>query len=126
MKTFDPAVLGECIPQIVEAGVEAMPREIGGFICPDGTIFWLTNEAEEEQQWLVSADQLHHAFNGGNGLRELGFDYTDILVWHTHPSGFIGPSRQDLESRRDPEVADFWKDTAYATISLPGGEVVLY
>lgn len=29
-------------------------------------------------------------------------DVEDVAVWHTHPSGFIGPSKGDLVHRMDP------------------------
>jgi proteasome lid subunit RPN8/RPN11 len=28
----------------------------------------------------------------------------DVAVWHTHPSGFVGPSRGDMENRGDPDI----------------------
>lgn len=28
----------------------------------------------------------------------------DVAVWHTHPSGFVGPSKGDMENRGDPNI----------------------
>lgn len=31
-------------------------------------------------------------------------DVEDVAIWHTHPSGFIGPSKGDMEHRPDPNI----------------------
>lgn len=28
----------------------------------------------------------------------------DVAIWHTHPSGFIGPSQGDMKNRPDPGI----------------------
>lgn len=28
----------------------------------------------------------------------------DVAIWHTHPSGFIGPSKLDMENRPKPDI----------------------
>lgn len=28
----------------------------------------------------------------------------DVAIWHTHPSGFIGPSKGDMENRPDRDI----------------------
>lgn len=34
------------------------------------------------------------------GLEEV----EDVAVWHTHPSGFIGPSQGDMQNRPDSNI----------------------
>lgn len=31
-------------------------------------------------------------------------DVEDVAIWHTHPSGFLGPSEGDLLYRPDPQI----------------------
>lgn len=119
---ISPDTLADCLSMIVEQGMTDHPREAVGLICPDGTVFFLTNEADKLQEYLVSSDQLAAAFYAEDGVEDLGFDLEDVIVWHTHPSGFIGPSRGDLESRRQPVL----EQIKHLVISLPNGETTYY
>lgn len=96
---ISPDVLSEAVTDIIEKGREEAPREVVGFICPDSTLFWLTNEADEDYTYSISGAQLSEAIGGVNGAHELGFNLLDIILFHTHPMG-VNPSSEDLESRR--------------------------
>lgn len=115
---LSPDILEGVVPKLVKAGLDSLPREACGLICPDGTVFYLTNEAESEQAYLVSREQLGTAFYGVDGVVDLGFGIEDVVIWHTHPSGFVGPSKGDLESRRQPIL----EKMAHLVVALPTGE----
>jgi proteasome lid subunit RPN8/RPN11 len=42
----------------------------------------------------------------------------DIVVWHTHPDGFVGPSKGDLRVREE--------GVKYLVVALPGGTAVRF
>lgn len=44
--------------------------------------------------------------------------WEDVIVWHTHPSGFVGPSRGDMQNRVE--------GLKYLVVSLPDGEAVYF
>lgn len=120
---ISPDVLVEdVIPRIVEHGVGCLPHEACGFVCPDGTIFFLTNETDEENAYKISGDQLGAAFYQADGAMDLGFDLEDVTFWHTHPSGSLEASPEDLQSRRQ----DIFVDIPHIIVGLPGGEVTYY
>lgn len=121
-KTLSTDLLTEALSGIIEAGVESLPYEAVGLLCPDGTVIYLTNELDETGGYYVSGSQLEAAFCQPDGVFDLGFDLSEIIIWHTHPSGFVGPSKGDLKSRRQPIL----EDIAHLVIALPKGETAYY
>lgn len=115
-------MLDDLMPYILEHAIREIPRESVGFICPDGTLFFLTNEAKDEGMFQVSSGQLEAWLYGEGGVLEAGFDPYDLTFWHTHPSGFIGPSREDLRERRQEP----WVNMAHLVIALPSGTPTYY
>lgn len=122
MPVIDPYVLDQILPDLLEHGMEKHPMEACGLICPDGTIVYLTNESGNEQEYLVSSEQFKAAFYAEDGVQDMGFRPEDCIVWHTHPSGFVGPSRGDMESRRQPML----ESLAHLVISLPDGPATYF
>ena len=122
-KTLSADILAEAVPRMVEAGMEALPYEACGLLMTDGQICFLTNEAESEGQYMVSGAQLEKAISALFGVESPDIDLLeDLVIWHTHPSGFVGPSKGDLESRRQPIL----NDLAHLVVALPNGETVYY
>lgn len=115
-------LLSEVLPEIVRHGVECLPYEAVGMILPDGTIYFLTNEIEELGKYFVSGDQLAAAFMDEDGVYEDGYTLEDVVIWHTHPSNYPGPSRDDIIARRQPLLAD----VEHMVVALPSGQVAYY
>lgn len=112
--------LMEAKSEIVRRGNKASPREIGGLICPDGTLFFLPNEATQDNEFRVSSAQFTEAVYGQEGVESLGFNLPEVVVWHTHPSGLLGPSRTDIREKKKLEQKlefTMW----HLVFSLPGG-----
>ena len=118
----DPTVLALSLPDIVAAGNEAHPREACGLLLPDGTVFYLTNESPNPQEYLVSGEQFSEAIYGEDGVESHGYTFEQVVVWHTHPSGHVGPSRADLQARRHPMLAPI----SHMVVALPEGETTYY
>lgn len=74
---------------------EASPYEAVGIISHDGSVYPLPNRHKEPQ----SAFELHK-----QDLIEL-IEYhpelvlTELTLWHSHPSGGVGPSRVDMQNK---------------------------
>lgn len=115
-------LLSEVLPEIVRHGVECLPYEACGMVCPDGTVFFLTNEADEIGAYFVSGEQLASAFMDEDGVHDLGYTLEDVVMWHTHPSDYPGPSKNDIISRRQPLL----KDIEHMVVALPSGQVAYY
>lgn len=43
---------------------------------------------------------------------------SDVTIWHTHPSGHVGPSRADLRYK-EPELN-------YLVVAIPSGEATVF
>lgn len=83
----------EQVEQMADYGRLRMPLETGGVLVK-GKLLELPNSAPEDEQgdrYLLTIDQ----------LRETIADATvdEVLFWHTHPQGHVGPSLYDLEGR---------------------------
>lgn len=120
-KTLSADILEEALPLILEYGAECHPYEAVGLLAPDGQLVFLTNESEAMSAYTVSGAQMSKAMEA---IFEQGVDYliSDLIIWHTHPSGFVGPSRGDIRSRRQPVIEKF----AHLVIALPNGETCYY
>jgi proteasome lid subunit RPN8/RPN11 len=57
----------------------------------------LPNRAMADGTYRVDAGDIRMVLDG---LEEV----EDVAVWHTHPSGFIGPSKGDMQNRPDPNI----------------------
>jgi proteasome lid subunit RPN8/RPN11 len=56
----------------------------------------------------------------GDPARYPGNLTRELVVWHTHPGGLVGPSKVDMESRRA------YRDMRCLVVTLPGGEAVQF
>lgn len=66
----------------------------------DGTLSWvkeLPNRSLQAGRYEIDVKDLQQVLEGLE-------DVEDIAVWHTHPSGYIGPSKGDMENRPNPEI----------------------
>lgn len=89
---------GSVEAQLKSAMVDALPNEVGGIIIAGKQVLVLTNHSgHPENQFLFYVSE----------LRQLTEDYKvpqnrieeDVVLWHTHPAGGVGPSREDMKNR---------------------------
>lgn len=117
--SFSPVFsLDVVIPRILEYGMLESPREACGVIIPDlgapadSWVHKMINRSETPE-FAYSIDPAT--------VRALVTDakaWEDVLVWHTHPSGLVGPSKPDMEARIP--------GLRYLVVTLPRGEAVLF
>lgn len=90
------------IQEIARYGTIRKPNEACGLLLR-GRVVELRNASELDKTW-------NYSLGGGQAivqqLRALEIDLTELiageyLIWHTHPSGLIGPSAGDMETRID-------------------------
>lgn len=76
------------IDDIVALGRAQIDREVCGVITPHGEVIELPNRAKDPTDaYEIHREDLHRHWD------------PDCIIWHTHPSGFVGPSRGDMETR---------------------------
>jgi proteasome lid subunit RPN8/RPN11 len=106
------------LPKIIEIGMARLPNEACGLVVPDLD--------EPAAQWVHelqnrSKDPLNSYAIDPMTIYDLRSDretWSSVLVWHTHPSGHVGPSQQDWDDRLP--------DVKYLVVALPGGQAVMF
>lgn len=106
------------IPRIIELGLEEAPKEACGLVVPDlgvpadSWVIRMTNQAANPyDSYSIDATTIR-------GLLEERDVWDDVLVWHTHPGGHVGPSRGDMRARVE--------GIRYLVVSLPSGEATMF
>lgn len=68
---------------------------------PDGSPSWVkelpNRSTEGSGTYRIDPADIRMVLDG---LEEV----EDVAIWHTHPSGLIGPSRFDMKNRPDPNI----------------------
>lgn len=103
-------------------GLEEAPLEACGLLIGHETLagtliaLKLRNiSPSPRDSWRIdTAWVMHHLFPR---MTRAEF-YDQVMVWHTHPGGTLGPSRMDLETMKT--------GVHYCVVTVPTGEVVRY
>lgn len=112
------------IQEILRLGNARLPNEAGGLITPDGQVWELPNrfqpEEERTRNYELAMDDIQAMLTHWVNIccSDSTPERFDAVIWHTHPSGLIGPSSIDLEMRI-PHIK-------YLVVSLPNGEAVRF
>lgn len=76
---------------------DAYPNEAVGLLFPDERIVSLTNIAEDpHSNFSVAKEELVKALQYAE---ENDWHIDEVVLWHSHPSGGVGPSRVDFQQR---------------------------
>lgn len=92
------------VDAIVAIGAREKPQEACGVITPSGEVIELPNRAEDPTDGYALYPE-----DWANLWQQWA---TDLLIWHTHPSGWVGPSRRDMQYRNP--------DINYLVVTLDG------
>jgi proteasome lid subunit RPN8/RPN11 len=99
--------LGLALPEIERLGKLRAPGEACGILLDiprrkaDGTA---SAVIELPNRSLGNAGTYHIAPDDIRLALENLEEVEDVAIWHTHPSGFIGPSKLDMENRPKPDI----------------------
>lgn len=117
-----PWLSPEVLDQIRLVAEAEGTNEACGVVTPDSMVVKLPNASPSPtMSYEIRSVDLVEAvctYADRSGVEIEGLDRSFFIIWHTHPSGFVGPSRRDMQTR----LPGF----QYAVISLPGGEVVKF
>src|SRR5215471_12127957 len=91
------------VPKIIEIGLSRLPNEACGVVIPN-----LDYPPDQWVQELMnrSPDPLNNYVIDPATVAGLLVNpdvWEDVLIWHTHPSGHVGPSQNDMR-QRDPRL----------------------
>ena len=106
------------VPQILEIGLRRAPLEACGIVVPD---FDAPADEWVKELHNRSSDPLTSYEIDTATIKQLVDDpeaWSDVLVWHTHPKGGIGPSHRDVLTKVS--------GLRYLVVALPRGEAVLF
>jgi proteasome lid subunit RPN8/RPN11 len=88
------------VQEIAALGRERAPAEACGILLP--------TPHKGERVWEMPNRSLHpqdsftmHGTDIKLSVGDWEGDFREMVIWHTHPAGNIGPSREDLRGRLD-------------------------
>jgi proteasome lid subunit RPN8/RPN11 len=110
------------VPRIIELGMAEAPREACGLVIPcldeppDEWVRPLRNRhPHPEQAYEIDPLTVKGLLED---LQRQERVWEDVLIWHTHPQGQVGPSKGDMDYRH--------LGLKYLVVSLPRGEAVMF
>ena len=118
-----PWVSPEVLDQILQAGQERAPDEACGIITPDLRVVTLPNVTPNgsTSSYAVANDDLIEAIDDyveRSGVQPQSLTRAHFIIWHTHPSGQVGPSHGDM-TNREPGFT-------YCVVALPKGPATIF
>lgn len=115
------------VEQITQWGMEAGYVEACGVLLTrsDGgpRLKKVQNRAEQPQiQSFMTSDDMMDALLEliGDPRKYNGSISKELVIWHTHPGGLIGPSQLDKEWRQQLD------ETRCLVVTIPSGEAVIF
>lgn len=96
-------ITDEILQEIFEIGLRRHPIEACGMLLPvdykGSQVVELPNRSlEASSSYVIWSDDVEVAL--GEWAHQVDATTRDaVSVWHTHPSGLVGPSRRDMRSR---------------------------
>ena len=118
-----PWISPEVVDQILSHGRAESPMEACGLILPNLRVVRLPNRhpTSPADSYLIEAEDLINVIT--EFIDEAGVDPAEVnrshfVIWHTHPSGHVGPSRGDLDNRLE--------GFQYVVVTLPNGEATMF
>ena len=86
------------VREIARVGRARVPNEACGILLPTphkGKRVW---EMPNRSKYPHDSFEMHGA-DMAISIAEWDGDYEDIVIWHTHPGGNVGPSQYDIVNR---------------------------
>jgi proteasome lid subunit RPN8/RPN11 len=118
-------VTPEILEILTELGKQALPNEACGVVieypCGHFKVYELLNESDTPTTASVLSTTELLATVPEDIIAAIRPE--DMVIWHTHPSGAIGPSKKDMMCRpSDPIGARI----PHLVVAMPNGEATLY
>lgn len=84
---------GPVLGQLRRLAIEASPQEAVGLILSNGRVVSLPNRS--------STPETNFEFARSDLADQLGVEKAleEVVLWHSHPSGGVGPSRTDMTQK---------------------------
>ena len=108
------------LPEVVEKIQqlsEGSPIECCGIYTATGEVICVRNVSESpHDSYVMDKEQVVELFESRQDLIDNLGD--TVGVWHTHPRGRVGPSREDLQTKIE--------GLNYLVVTIPTGEAVVF
>lgn len=112
----------EALDEILKLGNQAVPQEACGVLVVDYPRHYvrsLVNTSNDpERSYAVDNRELVETLVDLMESEDIVIQREDVVIWHTHPSGYVGPSRGDI-SAKEPTLN-------YLVVALPNGEATQF
>ena len=89
----------QIVHKIAEIGSLRAPIEAVGLIINDSVLELPNRSLRGQDSFQVNIDDIGVMLTNSNISPSIWQDPSMITLWHTHPAGGVGPSRQDMRQR---------------------------
>lgn len=115
MSSKQPALATpESVEEILGIGRERQPQEACGVILPRDRVFELPNVSEDPTgSYAIDTQDLLNLLGRTEGIPP-DIERHQIIIWHTHPDGNVGPSSRDMQTKAE--------GFQYLVVALPNGK----
>jgi proteasome lid subunit RPN8/RPN11 len=86
------------VEEIARVGRARVPNEACGLLLPTPHKAKRIWEMPNRSKYPRDSFEMHGS-DMAISLEDWDGDFEDIVIWHTHPGGNVGPSRYDIENR---------------------------
>lgn len=88
---------GQLLKELRRLSREAYPEEAVGLIFPDERVVSLTNHSPHPRtNFEITKQELLDALEYAE---ENEWHIDEVVFWHSHPAGGVGPSRTDIQQK---------------------------
>lgn len=110
------------VDQVLEEGRAEGLNEACGVIFPDSMVVKLPNlSPSPHNSFEIAPEDLVNAIEAyveRSGVNPESLSRGHFIIWHTHPSGGVGPSTRDMKSRTEGFIN--------LVVTLPNGEAAQF
>lgn len=124
---LEPSLTEEVVEEIRGYGRAKMPQEACGIVLPTGLVVEFANHAAEpEHNYVIQLSEISEFVNNWLTVAEVpaGVVQVGFIVWHTHPSGFVGPSQTDIQLQKNLKERQI--DIPQVVVAMPDGPAVRF
>lgn len=93
-----PDLTEQMVAKIETIALRRAPAEAVGLIFGSRIIELPNRSTQQNNSFTIKPTDIVLALES-EGVTDIDFENADLVLWHSHPSGGVGPSRIDMQNK---------------------------